>query len=292
MNAASLDIDAVRTFILVAELSSFTKAAEQLGISQAAVSIKLKRLEEQLGRRLLERTPRRVRLSPQGLAFIDAARALLGAHENALRATAPVDIPASRVGISNHVVGHHLPELLAALSGDAREKNFEVRLANSSELRSSLKAGLLDYAVVRSEVGDARGEVLWEDPLGWFASQEWLDRSVGSLDLVTVSEPCALREIAVRVLSAEGLPWREAFVGSDTMTSGIAAAKGIGVAVLAKRMATPEHVDVQAALGLPPLPPSQVLLLAGPGACRRRDRAKMLAENLQLHLLGTSAVVA
>ena len=59
----SLDVDAVRTFVAIADLQSFTRAAEALTTTQGAVSVKLRRLEEGLGHRLIERTPRSVRLS-------------------------------------------------------------------------------------------------------------------------------------------------------------------------------------------------------------------------------------
>ncbi|MEX3823263.1 LysR family transcriptional regulator, partial [Paraburkholderia sp. BR14262] len=58
-----LDLDAVRAFVLVAELRSFTRAADALDTTQSAVSLKLKRLEAHLGKQLLERTPRVVRLT-------------------------------------------------------------------------------------------------------------------------------------------------------------------------------------------------------------------------------------
>ncbi|MFL9829048.1 LysR family transcriptional regulator, partial [Rhodoplanes sp. SY1] len=66
----SLDVDAVRAFVLAAELKSFTRAAEALDTTQSAISLKIRRLEERLGRRLLERTPRLVRLSADGQAFL------------------------------------------------------------------------------------------------------------------------------------------------------------------------------------------------------------------------------
>ena len=58
---STLDIDTVQAFLLVAELQSFTRAAEALGTTQAAVSMKLQRLESVLGKRLVERSPRAVR---------------------------------------------------------------------------------------------------------------------------------------------------------------------------------------------------------------------------------------
>ena len=62
----ALDVDAVQAFVLVADLASFTRAAEAAGTTQSAVSLKLKKLEQRLGQRLVERTPRLVRLSGEG----------------------------------------------------------------------------------------------------------------------------------------------------------------------------------------------------------------------------------
>ena len=81
---ATLDISTVQAFLLVAELQSFTRAAEALGTTQAAVSMKLQRLEAVLGKRLVERSPRAVRLTADGAAFADRARALMEAHDRAL----------------------------------------------------------------------------------------------------------------------------------------------------------------------------------------------------------------
>ena len=79
-----LDLDAVQAFIRIAELGSFTRAAEAMRTTQAAVSLKLKRLENRFGCRLIERTPRYVQLSAQGAAFLDHARELLAVHDRAL----------------------------------------------------------------------------------------------------------------------------------------------------------------------------------------------------------------
>ena len=67
----------MQAFLLVAELQSFTRAAEALGTTQAAVSMKLQRLEAAVGKRLVERSPRAVRLTAEGSAFLDDARALM-----------------------------------------------------------------------------------------------------------------------------------------------------------------------------------------------------------------------
>ena len=80
----TLDIESVQAFVLVADLQSFTRAAEALDTSQAAISVKLKRLEDRLGEKLIERTPRLVRLSARGATFLGVAREFIAAHERAV----------------------------------------------------------------------------------------------------------------------------------------------------------------------------------------------------------------
>jgi len=101
---AALDIPTVEAFLLVAELQSFTRAAEALGTTQAAISMKLQRLEAVLEKRLVERSPRAVRLTADGTAFLPSARALMAAHDRALSGEREVQQQLS-LGISDHASG-------------------------------------------------------------------------------------------------------------------------------------------------------------------------------------------
>src|ERR1700752_3309465 len=107
----ALDIEAVQAFVLTADFKSFTRAAEALDTTQSAVSLKIKRLEDGLGRRLLERTPPLVRPPAAGNPFLWPARNLVAAHQDAV-----TSFGAERrrlvVGISHHIVGAELPMLL------------------------------------------------------------------------------------------------------------------------------------------------------------------------------------
>ena len=115
MLARPLDLDGVLAFVRVVDLGSFTRAAEALETSQAAISLRLKRLEDRLGQRLLDRTPRHVATTRKGELFLAAARRLLEAHESALAEMDGV-IPARLcLGISDHVAGPDLPALLRRL---------------------------------------------------------------------------------------------------------------------------------------------------------------------------------
>ena len=79
-----LDLESVRLFLLAADFGGLTRAAEAAGTVQPVVSQKIKSLEAKLGRRLLERSPRFVRLTEAGTAFLGPARALLEAHDRAV----------------------------------------------------------------------------------------------------------------------------------------------------------------------------------------------------------------
>src|SRR3954469_21572249 len=122
-----LDVDSVQAFVTIAENKSFTRAASELGSTQGAISVKLKRLEERLGQKLIERTPRLVRLSAQGAVFLDGAREFLAAHDRALAGLSSHRRRFS-LGIASHVAGSELPTLLARLSAHDPALTIEVRL--------------------------------------------------------------------------------------------------------------------------------------------------------------------
>src|SRR5690349_16812652 len=139
----SLDLDAIHAFVLVADHGSFTRAADALGATQSGVSLRLKRLEDRLGVRLFERTPRLVRLTPQGEAFLPRARLLLAAQDDAIAA---VSARPQRLvlGISDHVAGPELPGLLARVAGQGPGLALEVRLGLSQDLLADYDVGGLD----------------------------------------------------------------------------------------------------------------------------------------------------
>ncbi|MDB5806195.1 MAG: LysR family transcriptional regulator [Betaproteobacteria bacterium] len=271
-----LDLEAVQAFVLVADLGSFTRAAEVLDSSQAAISLRIKRLEQRLGHRLLERTPRHVQLLPRGAKFMPAARELLLAHERAMADL--TDSPRRRLvlGISDHVAGPDLPQVLARLAAHDPLCGIEIRIAASRDLVAAFECGKLDAAIVRREGRRRDGEVLTLERFGWFASPGWQQRPGEPLPLATMAAPCGVRGVAVRVLDAAGIAWIEVFVGGGVMAVGAAVSAGLGVAALAERVAPLGAVEVGARLGLPPLPSSEIVLYAQPADARSRETIRAL----------------
>ncbi|MFO0759695.1 MAG: LysR family transcriptional regulator [Byssovorax sp.] len=150
----SLDLESVRVFVKVAELASFTRAAEQLGMPKARASARVRALEAEVGARLLHRTTRAVRLTPDGETFLLRARRLLAdadelgalfAAPSALRGLVRVDLP---VILARSQIIPRLPELLAAHPG------LELQLSSTDRRVDVVKEGF-DCVLRIGPLGDS-----------------------------------------------------------------------------------------------------------------------------------------
>jgi DNA-binding transcriptional LysR family regulator len=270
----ALDIPSVQAFLLISELQSFTRAAEALGTTQAAVSLKLQRLEAILGRRLIERSPRMVQLTAAGSVFRHDAQALMTAHEQALRGTHPVH-PRLTLGVSDHAAGCELVPLLENLRAMSSSLTLSVTIGLSRDLLDALDGGLFDAVIVRQEGNRRGGETLANDEFGWFASPVFRWTRPDKIPLALLAAPCGIRAKAVRALDKAGIAWSEAFIGGGVSAVTAAAQAGLAVAPLAKRIAPPGLVDMRTTLGLPSIGLSKVVLYS-----RVSEAAKLAALRL------------
>lgn len=281
-----LDLESVRLFLLVAEFGNFTRAAEAGGTVQPVVSQRIRALETRLGRRLVDRSPRHVRLTHAGTVFLGHARHLLDAHEAALM---PDDVPAASfsLGISDHALGttfhlilRHLRMVLPPST------SLTVRLGLSQEIRGLFEAGEIDLAVIRREHRHGDGEVLGEDDLGWYAAPGWV-RPVGDLPVVLLPPPCGVRSLTIATLDRTGTSWREAFVGGSCLAVTAAVRAGLGVAPLG-RLASADLAPLSARTDLPDLPRSQIIMLARAPDELRAAAARAVAASVKEVLQGRS----
>jgi len=139
----------MRYVLAVAELRSFTRAAERCRVVQSALSHQVARLERELGARLFERTSRRVRLTPAGEAFLPAARQCLDAAE---RATAEVAAAIGEVrgrlavGLIPTVTAVDLPAALREFRQHHPQVRVSLKVGASEDLTTAVKDGDLDVA--------------------------------------------------------------------------------------------------------------------------------------------------
>jgi DNA-binding transcriptional LysR family regulator len=272
----TLDVEAVQAFVLVADLNSFTRAAEAMGSTQSAVSLKIKRLEDGLGRRLLERTPRLVRLSAEGTSFLASARHLVAAHQSALGAFA-VERRRLVVGISHHLVGADLAQVLKRMNATDPALVMELHIDASRAVLDAFDGGTLDAAIVlRHESRRRDGDVLLTEEFGWMAAPDFHHQPGEKLRLATQAEPCSVRAMALGALDAAGVAWEEVFVGGGVATIGAAITAGLAIAALVRRVAPAGSVDLGPRLGLPKLPDGEVMLHSSLTDPRARGALRML----------------
>jgi len=262
MMQAALDIDALRALVLVADYRSFTRAAEALEATQAAISLRLKRLETRLDRRLLERTPRLVQLTTDGAALVAEARHVLAAHDAALAVLGEKPTRPLVLGISDQTVGAQLPVLLARLRARLPGLKLEVRIGLSRDLNEAFDAGKVDAAILH-HVGakPPRGaELLLQDRLGWFAAPDFEWQPGEPMPLLALAAPCAVRAAAIKALDTAGVRWSEAFTGGGVGALTAAVAAGLGIAVLGRRARQPGMVELGKKQRLPELPQTAIIL--------------------------------
>lgn len=278
-----LDVDAVQAFVTIADLKSFTRAAEALGTTQGAISVKLKRLEDRVGHKLIERTPRMVRLSVQGAAFIDGARDFLAAHERAVAGLSPTAVRRFTLGIAAHIAGPEVPTLLARLNAHDPAMTIEVRIDTSRALLDAFDRGDVDAAIVGREDDRRDGDVLAKERLGWFAAPTFEHREGQSIRLAALSPACGVHDVAKRALDAAGIAWTESFLGGGSSAVMAAVSAGLAIAPFSPRVAPLGTVDVGERYRLPELAPFEIVLHTTLSDTRSREALRMLAAAFREH---------
>ncbi len=228
------DSELLRTFTVVADLRGFTSAAERLNMTQSTVSFQIKRLEEQVGRKLLERTTRKVTLTPEGEVLLGYAHGILSLHEAArlhLAAAGTMD-GAIRLGTSEDFASGGLARALSMFRRINPRVRLEVEVGISRNLIRALDSGKLDLVLGKRAAGDRRGELLWREPVVWaYARGDELDANV-PLPVAFFPEPCVFRDAAVHALCARGRSFEIVYVSASFAGLKAAASAGLAAAPL------------------------------------------------------------
>ena len=205
-----MDTTLLKTFIAVAETSSFSDAAERVNLTQSTVSHQVARLEEHLGKQLFKRTTRSCQLTASGGELLKYASRILFAVDEMERSFKPILLSGTVVvGIPDdkHLFAHLT---LAIMKFRKRHPSvaIEIRAGFSSELARDLKERRIDIAVLREIPIQPGAEPQASETLVWIVGNAWTMPSDGVLALALVSGHCAYRRTALTVLEAAGIPWR------------------------------------------------------------------------------------
>ena len=272
-----LDAESVRAFLAIADHQSFTKAARILATTQGALSVKLRRLEERLGVRLIERTPRMVRLSAKGLDFVPAAREFLAAHDRAVSQL--MSVPSRfALGVAHTLVGADFPALLARILAMRPMLTLKAEIDTSPSLIEQLDKGLLDGVIVCSYADRREGKSIGREPVSWYAARNFQHSLGEPFPLAVLGRTCNIRDASIKLLDGAGILWREAFSGGSSPAVAAAVTAGLGIAALPKRIAPTNAIDVSKQFKLPAQPPIPVMLHSRVSDQQSRETVRTIIE--------------
>ncbi|MGI9596832.1 MAG: LysR family transcriptional regulator [Acidimicrobiales bacterium] len=245
-----LDVESLRALQLVVQTGGFTEAASHLGVTQSAVSWKIKRLEERVGVELVKRGGSEVVPTPDGRDLLFYVERIVQTHDEAVEHLSRSDLRGVvSLGANEDLRGGILADVLARFGRKYPNVRLDVRIQLSGQVRRWLEAGEIDLAVLQipeEEVIDS-DVVLWREELQWVTGRDHPlkpDRPSGSLGsspvpVVSFGPGLSYLDAAERSLDRLGVDWRT--VLESPMLAGVQAAveAGLGIAALNERLQTP-----------------------------------------------------
>jgi DNA-binding transcriptional LysR family regulator len=266
MIRTNLDMDVLRTFVTGFELGSFARAAERLGRSQSAVSTQLRKLEEQVGQPLVQKSGRGLALTAAGESMLGYAKRLLDLNDEAVDRLRGAELEGwARLGLAQDFAESWLPAVLKRFSRAYPRVRIEVQVGLGAQLTEKALKGDLDVALVWGEAGDApHAQRVAALPIHWIGQPDWPGlASLGRepIPFAAFAPPCTFRSAAVAALDDGGLPWRLVFTSPSLSGLWAAAEGGLGITARTA-VSLPKTLSVldPATTGLPVLPAAPLTL--------------------------------
>jgi DNA-binding transcriptional LysR family regulator len=230
--SAILDVVPLRSLVAVVDCGGFQRAASALHLSQGAVSQHIRRLETAIGRPLMERDHRGVRLTRDGEALLPRARQMLAIHDEILRNFAVSRGDTLTIGSTEHTADRLLPEL-TALNSSFPGRKIHIRLDRGAQLRAALENGAIDMALLLGPAADDQARDIGELELTWYSAPSWRLSRGQTLPLVAIDEPCALRRRALDTLAEHGITAEVVCDAAHLAGFQAAVRAGLGVGLMA-----------------------------------------------------------
>ena len=260
----TLDIDQLRTFLAVERTGSFTRAGDMVAKTQSAVSVQIKKLETQLGRRLFTRGKGRVEITPEGRRLLPHARTIVETSAEALAAFDEEALTgAVALGTADDYAERYLPAIMAGFSEQNPLVEISVLCASTHMLQGHIEAGDLDVAIVTHDEVDRASEVLRTEPLFWVTSKRHQTHEEAVLPLALGSIYCSWRKQALHRLERMGRPHKLLYASSSATVVSSAVLAGLAVSVLPESAVRPEMRVLSERDGFPALSPCHIGVIHG-----------------------------
>lgn len=254
-----LDPLLLRSFVAIIDTGSFTRAGERVHLTQSTISQQIRRLEQQLGCPLLDRSGRQVVATAEGEKLLGLARRILALLAQAEEQVTEGSVALS-LGVPEDFAAGAITPVLAAFARDYPEVRLEVQSGLSHEIWQRFEAGELELALVKQTRGKGSPLASWREPLVWVDSRDWPARERDPLPLVVFPSEGLYRRQMTEALDGLGRRWRIAYVSASLASLQGAVSAGIGVSLLPKRLMP---ADQLALTQWPRVAPVELALHAG-----------------------------
>ena len=230
-----LDPLLLRSFVAIIDTGSFTRAGEQVHLTQSTISQQMRRLEQQIGCPLLDRSGRQVVATAEGEQLLGLARRILALLAQAEEQVSEGSVSLS-LGVPEDFAAGAITPVLAAFARDYPEVRLEVESGLSHHIWQRFAAGELDLALVKQVRGQGSPLASWSEPLVWVDSRDWPAKGRDPLPLVAFPSEGLYRQQMTEALDGLGRRWRVAYVSASLASLQGAVSAGIGVSLLPKRL--------------------------------------------------------
>jgi DNA-binding transcriptional LysR family regulator len=275
----NLDVDQLKTFLAIADTGSFTRAADDVNKTQSAVSMQMKRLEEQLGRPLFSKDGRGVRFTADGDRLVEYARRIVAISDEAVSAFMRPDITGTiRFGTPDDYAEYFLPEILARFSRTHPLVTVDVECVSSITLRERIAHGELDLAIISTGPTAPEGEIVRSEPLVWATSTRHNTHLFDLLPIAVANAGCCWRQLTEESLTRIKRKFRVAYTSPNSAAINAAVLQGLAVGAMPEMCLRPGMRVLSEDEGFPSLGHFQI------GMIRKSGRAVPAVEALARHV--------
>ncbi|HCY84759.1 MAG TPA: hypothetical protein DHV36_06450, partial [Desulfobacteraceae bacterium] len=215
----NIPTELLRTLTAIADTGSFSQAALQVGRTQSAVSMQIKRLEELMEKPLLKRDSRNSTLTAEGQTLLSYARRILKLNEEAVSVLKQPELSGwISIGLPDDYATRFLPDILAGFSRSHPRIQVQVTCEPSSRLTERMQRKELDLAMTTSPVADMENSVLLrQDPTVWVTSEQHCQHEETPIPLALFPDDCYCRNWVMNALDRACRPYRIAYTSHSIM---------------------------------------------------------------------------
>ncbi|WP_448128231.1 LysR family transcriptional regulator [Shinella sp. PSBB067] len=230
---AVLDPRLLRAFVAIADSGSFTAAADRLHMTQSTMSQQIARLEEAIGRDLVDRAARPVRLTVTGERLLGHARRILALQSEALTLVAETSGTTSvRIGMPDDIATPEMARAFATFTRRHKEVRLDVTTGLRSDLTRRYRAGELDIVVLKEDTPSADAWASFAEPIAWFSAEDAAGDLPDPVPLVTFPPGGLYRDAMFERLERERRRWYVAFTSASLRNVLMAVEAGLGLSLL------------------------------------------------------------